>query len=121
MKKFNWVKCLLLPCVTFGIYGLYMWIVMSKNSNKMAEACGEKKIIGFFPALLLGCVTCGIVPLVWSIKYQMQQVAIAKANGIATKPVQNGFVLWLLMCVPIYSYIVLCGNYNANVDAQAEA
>ncbi len=117
MKKFNWVKCLLLPFVTCGIYNLYMWVKMTKNSNTIAEACGEKKIMGFIPALLLGCITCGIFLIVWFIKFQAQQIAIAKANGTATKPAQNAFVLFLLTLVPIYSYIVLCDNHNRNVDA----
>lgn len=119
MKKFNWVKCWLLPCITFGIYNLYMWIVMSSNSNKMAEAHGVKKIIPFFPALLLGCITFGIVSIVWAFQFQQQQINIARACGTKTSPVQNSFVLVLLMCVPIYSWIVLCGNYNRNVDAGA--
>ena len=72
MKKYNWVKAWLLPCVTFGIYNFIMWIVMAKNSNKIAEASGEKKIMAWFPAMLLGCVTFGIVPLVWMIKFQAQ-------------------------------------------------
>lgn len=117
MKKYNWVKALLLPCVTFGIYNIVMWIVMGRNSNKIALASGQKKIMGWFPAMLLGCVTFGIVPLVWMIKFQAQQVAIAKANGAKISPVSAPFVLFLLMCVPIYSYIVLCGNYNRNVEA----
>lgn len=117
MKKYNWVKAWLLPCVTFGIYTIVMWIVMASNSNKIAVASGEKKIMAWFPAMLLGCVTFGIVPLVWMIKFQAQQVAIAKANGAKISPVAVPFVLFLLMCVPVYSYIVLCGNYNRNVDA----
>ena len=121
MKKFNWVKCWLIPCITFGIYNCYMWIVMTKNSNKIAEACGAKKIMGFIPAFLLACVTCGIYLYVWLYKFQAQQVAIAKANGTATKPTENAFLLFLLGFVPIYSYIVLCDNYNRNVDAAAFA
>ena len=117
MKKYNWVKAWLLPCVTFGIYNFIVWIVMAKNSNKIAVASGEKKIMAWFPAMLLGCVTFGIVPLVWMIKFQAQQVAIAKANGAKISPVAVPFVLFLLTCVPVYSYIVLCGNYNNNVDA----
>ena len=117
MKKYNWVKAWLLPCVTFGIYNFIMWIVMAKNSNKIAVASGEKKIMAWFPAMLLGCVTFGIVPLVWMIKFQAQQVAIAKANGAKISPVAVPFVLFLLTCGPVYSYIVLCGNYNNNVDA----
>jgi hypothetical protein len=117
MKKYNWVKAWLLPFVTFGIYNLVMWIVMGSNSNKIALASGQKKIMGFIPAMLLGCVTFGIVPLVWMIKFQAQQVAIARANGAKISPVEVPFVLFILMCVPIYSYIVLCGNYNRNVEA----
>ncbi len=119
MKKFSWIKAWLLPCFTFGIYSIYMWVVMTKNSNKMAEANGVKKIMGFIPSVLLGCITCGIYSLVWMYKFQKQQIAIAQACGTETKPTQSAFLLFILMCVPIYSYIVLCGNYNRNVDVAA--
>ncbi len=121
MKKVKWWALLIFPFITCGIYALVALARMSKNSNKIAEACGEKKIIGFIPALLLGFVTCGILWLVWAIKFHSQQIKIANANGISTKPAKNAFVLFILMFVPVYNCIVICDNYNRNVDAATYA
>ncbi len=119
MKKFNWIVAFILNYVTCGIYSLYMWIVMTKNSNKMAEKAGVKKIMGFIPALLLSCITLGIYAIIWMYKFEKLQVEIAKANGTSTQPTDSPIVLLILMIVPIYSFYVFCDNYNRNVDAAA--
>jgi hypothetical protein len=117
MKKVKWLALLILPWITFGIYHLVAYARMSKNSNNIAESCGEKKIIGYIPAFFLGFVTCGALWIVWQVKYQKQQIAIANANGISPKPVKNAFVLFLIRFVPVFGQIVICNNYNRNVDA----
>lgn len=120
MKQFSWVKTLILNIVTFGLYGLYAWYVMSKNNNELAEKYGEKKIMNFIVAMLLGCVTCGIFLLIWYFQFHKQQVAIAKASGAAVTPTESPIVLLIITFVPIYSFYVLCTNYNNGVAA-AEA
>ena len=119
MKQFNWIKALILNVVTCGIYSMYMWHTMAKNNNAIAEKCDVKKIKGFIVALLLTCVTCGIYLYVWMYKFQALQIAIAKANGVKTSPVENAFVLMLLTFVPVYSFYVMCDNYNRTVAAAA--
>ena len=100
MKKFNWITAFLLNVVTCGIYSLYMWIVMTSNSNKMAEQCGAKKIMGFIPALLIGCVTCGIYTIVWMYQFEKLQVEISKAKGTSTQPTDSPLLLLILTCIP---------------------
>ena len=121
MKKFNWIVALVLNYVTCGIYSLYMWFVITKNSNKMAEQAGVKKIMGFIPSILLGCITFGIYTIIWMYKFEKLQVELAKANGTSSQPVESPIVLLILMIVPIYSFYVFCDNYNRNVDAAATA
>lgn len=121
MKKFNWILAFVLNFVTCGIYTLYLWIVMTKNSNKMAEAKGIKKIVGFIPVIFLTIITFGIFSIIWLYLFQKQQVAIAKAYGVQTAPTESPFLLFILMIVPIYSFYVLCDNYNRNVDAASAA
>ncbi|MBQ8344772.1 MAG: DUF4234 domain-containing protein [Clostridia bacterium] len=117
MKKFNWITALILNVVTCGIYGIYLWCVISSNNNKLAEQYGVKKRMHFIVAFLLGIVTCGIVPIVWYFLAGNQQVEIAKACGVKVTPVENGIVWALLMFVPVYSFYVLCTNYNNCVEA----
>ena len=116
MKKFNWLTAFVLNVVTCGIYSLYMWYIISENNNKIAEASGVQTIMKFIPAFLLGCVTCGIFLIVWMYQFQKQQVEIAKANGTITEPVDSPVILMIILFVPIYSYYVMCENYNRVVD-----
>ena len=119
MKKFNWITALILNVVTCGIYSLYMWYTLAKNSNKMAEQLGKQTIMGFIGAYLLGMVTFGIYPIYWMYKYFKLSVEIAEAKGVEVKPVNNPILLLLICCVPVYSYYVLCELNNNNVDAVA--
>jgi len=121
MKKFKWLTALLLNIVTLSIYSLYMWFVMTKNSNAMAEKYGVKKIMGFIPAVLLGCVTCGIFTIVWYFMFQKQQTELAAASGATLTPTTNFFLLGLITFVPVYSFYAVCTNYNAIVDAYEAA
>ena len=117
MKKFNWIKALILNYVTCGIYSLYMWFVMAKNNNAMADKYGQKKIANFIVAILLGYITCGIYAIVWQFKFYKLQVAIAEANGAAITPVKKPILLTIITFVPVYSFYVLCTNYNNCVEA----
>lgn len=117
MKKFNWITTLLLNIVTCGIYSFYMWYKMSKQQNEMAEAVGEKKIMGFFPAFLLGCVTCSIFLIVWYYQYAAQSCKLAEAKGAALVPSNNAIVMFLMTWVPIYGFYALCNSHNNLVDA----
>lgn len=121
MKKVKFLNLFLLPYITAGIYHLVAYARMSRTSNKIAESCGEKKIIGYIPAFFLGFFTCGIFWIVWQVKYQKQQIAIAHANGISTKPAKNTFLLFLIRYIPVYGKLVITGNYNRNVDAATYA
>ena len=117
MKKFNWIKALLLNIVTLGIYSIYMWYKMGKQQNEMAEQLGEKQIMGFVAAFLLGMITCGIFTIVWFFLFMKQQAALAEAKGVALAPTASPIVLTILIFVPIYSFYVICDNNNKLVDA----
>lgn len=116
-KRFNWIVVWLVGAVTCTIYTLYAWFTMGKNQNKMAEQVGVATTMNFIVAFLLGCVTLGIVPLVWMYKFCKQQVALAEAKGVELAPTKSPIVLWLLLFVPIYSFYMLCSNYNKLAEA----
>ena len=117
MKKFNWIKTLLLNVVTCGIYSFYWWYKMAKQQNEMAEQVGVKKIMGFIPAFLLGCVTCGIFLTVWYFLFMKQETALAEAKGVSLVPSNNTFVMFLMVFVPIYGFYAICTSSNNLVDA----
>jgi H+/Cl- antiporter ClcA len=117
MKKFNWIVALVLPCITCGIYALYMWYVIVHNLNEMARKHNANTIMGFIGVLLLSGVTCGIFPLIWMIKLARQQVSLANKLNVQLVPKTNAFLVFIAPCIPIYGYYALCENYNRLVDA----
>lgn len=118
MKKFNWVHTLLLNVVTCGIYSIYAWYVMTENNNKIAADLGvNEKRMNFILVVLLSTVTCGILPIIWYYRFMRQQVAIANAVNVKAAPTESPIVLLIITFVPIYSFYVLCDNYNRTVDA----
>ncbi|MBQ8905986.1 MAG: DUF4234 domain-containing protein [Ruminococcus sp.] len=118
MKRFEFLMTFILSYVTCGIYGMYMFYVMTETNNQIARNRGVAEISGFIKAVLLGCVTCGIYTIYWMYKFAEQQVAIAKASGVQPQPTDSPIVLFLINYVPVYSFYVLCDNYNRTVDAQ---
>jgi hypothetical protein len=116
-KQFNWIAAWLLTAVTCGLYAFYMWGYMGAANNAEAERLGCKKIMGFVPALLLSFVTCGIFLIVWYYWFAAQQIEIAQKKGLKTEPTDSAIVYFILMFVPIYSYYVLCENFNRVINA----
>ena len=118
-KRISGVKWLILPCVTFGIYALVVWVRMTRNYNRIAAANGKKTIMCFIPQLLLGCITFGIVPIVWMFKFYGLMCGLNRDLSAGVSP-SNGFVMFLMSCIPFYSYFWLAKAHNQIVSA-AEA
>ena len=118
-KRMSGVKFLILSIVTFGIYALVMWISMTKQHNLMAESVGEKKIMSFIPAVLLGCVTLGIYTIVWYFKFFGLVSKLSDAKNAGVTP-GNTFVKVIMTFIPIYSYFWMAGAHNKLVDAYEE-
>lgn len=116
-KTFNWIAFWLLGSVTCGIYPIYVFYKMTAINNDIAEKYGEKKIMGYIPAMLLGIITCGIFIYIWMYQFMDLQVRVAKKSGVKTSPSDSPIVLFLLSFVPIYSFYVVCDNFNSTVEA----
>ena len=115
-KRISGVKFWLLNAITFGIYGIVIWARMSKQQNKMAEEIGEKTIMGYIPALLLGCITFGIVSFIWIIKFFIQASKLNAAKNAGIAPA-NGFVMFIMSFIPIYSFFWVANAHNKLCDA----
>ena len=59
------IKFILLSCVTFSIYALYVYTKIGNEVNTVCSKHDNKSTMNFIVAWLLSFVTCGIVPLVW--------------------------------------------------------
>ena len=59
------VKFILLSLVTFGIYAIVIYCKISLDINTIAGRYDKRHTMFYIPAMILGCITFGIVPLVW--------------------------------------------------------
>lgn len=75
IKERNLVVCIILSLVTFGIYGIYWYICLVNDTNKVANSSDKSGGVVF----LLTLVTCGIYGLYWTYK-QGEKLNSAKSS-----------------------------------------
>ena len=72
------VMAILLTIVTCGIYGLYWFVVLTNEMNKLS---GREQDTSGGMALLLSLVTCGIYTFYWAYKIGEKRDAVAGENA----------------------------------------
>ena len=61
MKKFSWIKALILPLITCGIYGIYWFVCLTNEMNKLSDTKDTSGGLCF----LLNLITCNIYGIYW--------------------------------------------------------
>ena len=110
------LKFWILSIFTLGIYGLAMWCRMTNNLNAMATKVGEKNIRGFIGAILLGFITFGIVPFVWTCKFYGLAARLNRKASAGVSP-SGGFWMFIVSCIPIVSFFWMAKMNNKLIDA----
>ena len=72
------VMAILLTIVTCGIYGLYWFVVLTNEMNKLS---GREQDTSGGMALLLSLVTCGIYTFYWAYKIGEKRDTVAGENA----------------------------------------
>ncbi len=118
MKQRSIPICVILSIITCGLYGIYWFIVMTDDVNRLS---GRARPSGG-TAFLLTLVTCGIYGIYWA--YQMgeaiyaakaQRGYVGSSNGVLYLILQLVFAIigWCLMQDEINKLIVAdSGNYG---------
>ncbi len=109
------LKYYIFTIITFGIYALVVWSKFGKDINTAHE--GGPKQMHFILALLLGCITFGIVTIVWLVKLIIRTYNIANKRGTQTYgSVAFIIVAYLLLSwtfiFPIIAMSKLCKTAN---------
>lgn len=109
IQQRNIALCIVLSIVTCGIYGIYWFIVLTDDTNTIAEA---KEATSGGLAFLLSLVTCSIYLFYWAYK-QGEKIDEAKARrGIASS---NSGILYLILCLVgcgIIAYALMQNELN---------
>lgn len=118
LKRFSGGWWLFLSFITLGIYNFYVRCSMTSQHNKMALVVGEKKIMSYFPAMLLGCVTFGIFPLIWLFKFYGQLSKLNSKKNADILPKRLFFML-IAGSIPFFGIFWLSDAHNNLVEVYA--
>lgn len=91
----------ILSIVTCGIYGLYWFVVMTDESNRVS---GDNTTSGGI-ALLLTIVTCGIYGIYWNYKMGKKMY---EAGQNYNKDISDNSILYLLLSIFGFSIVNYC-------------
>lgn len=108
IKNRNIVLAIILSIVTCGIYGIYWFITLTNDVNKIA---GVEDTSGGL-ACLFTIITCGIYGYYWAYKLgQKLDIAAQKAG----KQPSNHSILFLILnicCLGIITYCIAQNEVN---------
>lgn len=91
IQQRNIAVCIILSIVTCGIYGIYWFICLTEDANKVAQ---EPDGTSGGMAFLFTLITCGIYGVYWAFK---QGEKIDKAKALRNIPSSNSGILYLLL------------------------
>jgi hypothetical protein len=112
MKKRSVAGCIILTLATFGIYGIYWFVKLTNESNRLAP---EEATMSGGLALLVNICTLGIYGLYWSYKLGKKVDLIA---GVS----RNTGVIYLLLSIfgfGIVAHALAQDEMNHAVDRQS--
>ena len=110
VKKRSLVTAIILSIVTCGIYGIYWFVVLTDEMNKLTGKTGETS--GGM-AFLLSLVTCGIYSIYWAYKMGQKKDELEGTTG-GSSAVLN--LVLSIFGLGIVVYILTQSAINKAVD-----
>lgn len=93
LKERNIALCIILSIITCGIYMWYWIVVLTDDTNQIANETGDTSGI---MVIILSIVTCGIYGLFWAYK---RGEKIDKAHQLRGEAASNGGILYLILYI----------------------
>ena len=112
IKRRDIVVAIILSFVTCGIYGIYWFIVMTDDANKVSGENNPSGIMAFVFSLL----TCGIYTFYWNYKMGKTVYEAGRKYG---KNISDNSVLYLVLSLfglSIVNYCLIQNDLNSFVD-----
>ena len=116
VKERNVVLCIIFSIITCGIYGIYWFITLTDDSNRITNSpCATGGV-----AFLLTLVTCGIYGWYWSYKMGEKVDQMKVQRGEAGSSLAILFIILSVLGLGIVNYVIaqLEINKYSNVAAQ---
>ena len=116
VKKRDLAICIILSIVTCGIYGLYWFVCLNDDSNKVSN---EQNPTSGGIALLLSIVTCGIYMFYWMYKHGEKLDQASAQRGLGTSSRGVLYLVLTLVGLSIVSYALMQDSINKIVDVDS--
>ena len=100
IQKRSIATCIILTIITCGIYGLYWFVVLADDTNRLLEDPQNQTSGG--TALLLSIITCNIYGLYWMYKQGEKIDRIKTSRGMYSG---NSGILYLILSLVGFSII----------------
>lgn len=102
MKKRDIVQAIIFSIITCGIYGIYWFICLTDDANRVADEPGTSGGMAF----LFGILSCGIYLFYWN--YQMgKKLYVAQLKHNVERPTDNS-ILYLILSLCGLSIVNYC-------------
>ena len=107
IKTRNIATSIILSIITCGIYGIYWFVSLTNEVNKLSDT----KDTGGGTCFLLNVVTCGIYCIYWGYRMGI------KRDKMMNEENSNSKVLYLVLCwfVPIVAWALIQDSVNKTV------
>ena len=101
VEKRDVAIAVILTIVTFGIYGLYWFIVLTDDTKRV---CSDPYATSGGTALVLTIITCGLYGLYWAYK---QGERIDNANAMRGKMTGSTGILYLILWLIVWGSLFM--------------
>lgn len=109
MKKRDIVVAVILSLVTCGIYGIYWFVSINNDVNKLAE---DNDAPSGIVAFLLSIVTCSIYFIYWNYKMGKKVYEVQLKNNVSAN---DNSILYLILSIfglGIVNYCLIQNDLN---------
>lgn len=116
IKNRNIVLAIIFSIITCGIYGIYWFIVMTDDMNKLAP--DDYKTSGGM-AFLWTLLSCGIYSIYWNYKMGVKVNQVEQSeNNMNSGSNHILFLVLSLFGLSIINYCIIQSKLNAHADVQ---
>lgn len=92
---------IILSLVTCGIYGIYWFIVMTDDANRVSDEYGTTGVMAF----LFSILTCGIYQIYWHYKIGKKMYEAGQKYG---KNISDNAILYLILSLFGFGIVNYC-------------
>lgn len=108
MQKRDIVKCIIFSIITWGIYGIYWFIVLTDDVNRLSEDNSTSGAMAF----VLTLITCGIYGFYWAYQMGRKIYDYSVKNNMALSDNSVLYIILQLLGLGIVNYCLMQNDLN---------